>query len=230
MKIFAISDLHLSLFKPKSMDIFGEHWQDHWEKIQKDWRKKVTAADIVLLPGDLSWAMTLEEAKPDIAAICAMPGKKILMRGNHDFWWGSLNKVNSLLNDTAFALQNNAYAFGDVVIAGTRGWLCPNERNFSEEDEKIYRREIHRLKLSLNAARKKDGKKPIIVMMHYPPFNEDLDPSGFTELFNEYGVVKVIYGHLHAHSLNKAFEGNMGGVTYILVSCDHLNFQLKHIY
>jgi len=230
MKIFAISDLHLSLSKPKSMDVFGEHWQDHWEKIKDDWHKKVTADDIVLLPGDLSWAMNLKEAKPDIQAICAMPGRKVLMRGNHDFWWSSLNKVNSLLDDTAFALQNNAYVFGDVAIAGARGWLCPNERNFSEEDRKIYRREVHRLKLSLNAAEKKRQEKPVIVMMHYPPFNEDRAPSGFTRLIDEYDVKKVVYGHLHAHSLNTAFEGELNGVIYELVSCDHLDFGLKQIY
>ena len=155
MNIYAIGDLHLSGQSPKPMDIFGDHWTDHWPRIKESWQQAVSGDDVVLIPGDISWAMRLEEARCDLDAIGALPGRKIIMRGNHDYWWGSLSQVQSLLPPLMYALQNNSFVFEDCVIGGTRGWLCPGNHYFSApSDEKIYLREAGRLELSLAHARK----------------------------------------------------------------------------
>lgn len=230
MKIFAIGDLHLSSFSPKPMDVFGPHWAGHWARIQQSWHSLVSAEDVVLLPGDLSWAMRLEEARVDLGEICAMPGKKVILKGNHDFWWGSLSQVNSLLSNGTVALQNNCYVFGDYVIAGTRGWLCPGNRQYNAEtDEKIYLREAGRLELSLDCARKAAPNAKLIGMIHYPPSDADGSPSLFTDLLEKYGAVHVIYGHLHASSISGALSGLVRGVNYRLVACDAINFSLVRI-
>lgn len=230
MRIYAIGDLHLSGFSPKPMDVFGAQWNGHWERIRQDWRRRVSDDDLVLLPGDLSWAMRLEEARADLAEICALPGKKVVMKGNHDYWWGSLSQVNALLSGGAVALQNNCYVFGQYVVAGTRGWLCPGNRGFvAGTDEKLYLREAGRLTLSLQCARKAAPDATIIGMMHYPPSDADGSPSLFTELFEQYGAAHVVYGHLHAASISGALSGNVRGVCYTLVSCDAAGFSLVRV-
>lgn len=223
MKIFAISDLHLS-FAPyieKPMNIFGMRWENHEERLSEYWKELVCEEDTVLLGGDLSWGLRLEDAKFDLEWIDALPGRKILIKGNHDLWWGSINKLNSLYEDMDF-LQTNFFKVGDVAICGSRGWVCPGASDFREHDEKIYKRELIRLRFSLEAA-KKAGMQRIIGMLHYPPTNDRFHNSGFTELFSEFGVEKVIYGHLHGKdNFAKGFKGEMNGVSYDLTSCDYL--------
>lgn len=223
MHLYAISDLHLSGAVPtKAMDIFGPQWQDHAGKIEQAWKKLVAEDDVVLVPGDISWAMTMEEAKCDIDWIRALPGKKIIIKGNHDFWWGSIGRVRAMFGENMYALQNDCVTLSDIVIAGSRGWTCPNGSTDTPEDLKIYQREAIRMELSLQQA-KKTGL-PITVMMHYPPFNERQEDSLFTKLFADYGVERVIYGHLHGPGAKYAFCGVRDGVRYRLTSCDAVDF------
>lgn len=225
MRIYAISDLHLSGCCDKPMDVFGRHWDNHWEKIQQSWNSLVGEQDIVLLPGDLSWAMRLEEAHTDISAICAMPGKKVLLKGNHDFWWSSLSQVNSLLFNRTYVIQNNCIDFGEFVIAGTRGWICPGNRQYkADTDEKVYIRETMRLELSLSCAKKTAPDARLIGMMHYPPSDSSGYATSFTDIFEKYETEHVVYGHLHADSIQGALSGNVRGVRYSLVSCDAADF------
>lgn len=229
MKLFAISDLHLSEHTPKSMEIFGAHWSGHWEKIKADWEARVAGEDIVLVCGDLSWAMKLQEALPDLNAICRLPGRKILLKGNHDYWWSSASKVQAALFNGTQILQNGHFAMDDYLIVGTRGWTVPLG-TAAPDDEAIYRRESIRLALSIQGAANLHEGRKIVGMMHYPPFNERRQPSEFTRQFEEAGVNKVVYGHLHGESLAKVFEGVLNGVEYIMVSCDYTDFKLRQIY
>ncbi len=228
MDVYAISDLHLSGYQPKPMDVFGENWRDHWAKIRADWYKRVHESDLVLIPGDISWAMRLSEALVDLKQIEEMPGTKIILKGNHDYWWSSLTRLTSELNETMLVLQNNAFDFEDVSIAGTRGWTCPSSKEFKAEDEKIYLREVERLRLSLERIKPREDRK-IIAMMHYPPFNEKREPTGFTDLFEKFGVDTVLYGHLHDASAGMSFNGVHNGIVYQNVSCDFLEFKLKKV-
>ena len=227
MKLFAISDLHLSGHDPKPMDIFGAGWQNHWEKIMTDWQRRVTDDDLVLIGGDISWAMQLEAAQVDLDAIGTMPGKKLLLRGNHDYWWGSLSRVRSAMPEGMYVLQNDAWVFDHMVIAGTRGWNIPGGNHTSDQDRKIYARELQRLELSLkDAQRKRSEGMRLVAMLHFPPFDEQHRPSAVTELLEQYGVSLVVYGHLHGGHIRQAFEGELRGIQYRLVSCDKLNFAL----
>lgn len=228
MALYAIGDLHLSLSVDKPMDIFGEAWVRHEEKIKESWLSQVKEEDTVLMPGDISWATGFDEAMMDLKWIDGLPGRKILLRGNHDYWWTSLKKMKEAFPELEF-LQNNYFEIGDYIICGTRGWICPNNQNFDDHDEKIYSRELIRLKLSLDSAKKVKGKK-IIVMTHYPPTNDQFEPSGFTEIYETYGVSKVLYGHLHTEvSFKSGLQGTIGGVEYQLVSSDYVKFQLQKI-
>lgn len=228
MAIYAIADLHLSFSVDKPMDVFGEHWEGYEEKIKDNWLKTVNENDLVLIPGDISWAMHLRDAKIDLKWIDDLPGKKLLLKGNHDYWWSSLAKMEGLFESVYF-LHNNYFDYNGIAICGTRGWLCPNENKFTEHDEKIYKRELARLTLSLDSA-KKNGFKKIIVMMHYPPTNDQQENSGFIDIFKEYNITKVIYGHLHTkNAFNKSYKGIYDGIDYVLVSSDYLNFDLVKI-
>lgn len=228
MAIYAIGDLHLSGHSDKPMDIFGDHWIGHENKIKASWLKKVSENDAVLIPGDISWAMTLEKAMVDLEWIASLPGTKYLIRGNHDYWWKSITKLNLLFDSMNF-IQNNSFIYMEYVICGARGWICPNDYKFTDHDKKIYLREANRLEMSLKSA-KRQGDKEIIAMMHYPPTNEKLEPSLFTEIFEKYNVGHVIYGHLHDEtSHNCGLQGTYNGVNYRLTSCDYLNFELERI-
>ncbi|HEY5525545.1 MAG TPA: metallophosphoesterase, partial [Clostridium sp.] len=198
MALYAISDLHLGFNEDKPMDIFGEKWTGHPEKIKNNWIKKVNKEDTVLIAGDISWAMSSDSSGIDLQWVEELPGKKILSRGNHDYWWNSITKLNALFENTKF-LQNNYYSYEDYAICGTRGWTCPGGDKFTEKDKKIYLRELIRLRLSLDEA-KKNGFSKFIVMLHYPPTNERFEESDFVKIIKEYGVEKVIYGHLHGPS------------------------------
>lgn len=231
MRIFAISDLHLSGHEPKPMEVFGRRWEGHWARIQGAWKETVTNEDTVLIPGDISWAMTLEQVKVDLMEIAALPGTKILLRGNHDYWWSSINRIRSMLPGGMMAVQNDSLCIGSAVICGTRGWTCPGSSAWEGgSDEKIYQRELIRLRLTLDAAKRRlaDGGT-LIAMLHYPPFNERQEQSGFTELMEDFGVKIALYGHLHGISAGSAFEGCRHGVMYHMVSCDYLDFRPKLI-
>lgn len=231
MSIYAIADLHLSFGTNKPMDIFGQNWGNHWEKIKTDWLNKVTENDLVLLPGDFSWAMYLKDTYDDFKYLNNLPGKKILLKGNHDYWWTTLKSMREYLKENNFNnidfLYNNSYLFENYIITGTRGW----QWNDSEEDYKLLKREMLRLKLSLQDGVTNFGNdKKIIVCTHYPPFNTTKkEELNYIKLMNEYNVEKCIYGHLHGKAHNDAIQGNINGIEFRLVSCDYTDFKLQKI-
>ena len=223
MSIYAIGDLHLSLCPgvEKPMDMFGPEWVNHGERLKENWSNTVSEQDTVILAGDSSWGLKLEESFSDLDWIEALPGKKVLIKGNHDLWWTSINKLVKLYEGMHF-VQNNFFLADGVAICGTRGWICPGDNDFTSHDEKIYKRELMRLRFSLEEA-KKAGIPTIIGALHFPPTNDKMQGSGFTELFTEYGVKKVVYGHLHGkESFSKGLEAVFNGVEYHLVSLDKL--------
>lgn len=226
--IYAIGDLHLSLSVPnKAMDVFGAQWRDHADRIREAWQDTVSPDDLVLVPGDISWAMYLSDAQADLAFLGALNGTKLLLRGNHDYWWQSVTKVRTVLPPGMYALQNDVFRFGDVFVAGTRGWTVPASAHFKESaDRKLYERELIRLDLSLNRL---PTDAPRIGMLHYPPFSESGEPSAFVERFTAARVSDVVYGHLHGVSARTAFTGTHDGVNYHLVSADTLRFVPKLI-
>lgn len=229
MRIFAIGDLHLPGGDKKPMDVFGAHWENHFERISEDWRKRVTEQDVVLIPGDISWAMQLDRALEDLRRIGTLPGRKLILRGNHDYWWSSLTRVRALLPEGNWALQNDARDIGDAVVCGTRGWNVVADNSTDAQNLKIYRRELMRLELSLKDAAAKAQGRPIVCMLHFPPFGEKREVSCFTQLLEAYGVHTCVYGHLHGEGIRSAFEGERGGVRYKLVSCDSLGFRLHEV-
>ena len=230
MKIFAISDLHISTNTNKPMDIFGGNWVGYLDKIRADWSIKVSDDDLVLIGGDISWAMSLEDAKRDIDTLSNLKGKKVIIKGNHDYWWSGIGKVRDILPKDIYALQNDSVKFGNIVICGSRCWSVPGSPDFNEQDMKIYLREVERLKLSLKSAVNllEEGDK-LVALIHYPPFNVKHENSAFTEIFEEYGVDTVIYGHLHGKSVrsDKLFVKN--DVKYYLTSCDQVDNKLVEI-
>lgn len=231
MAIFAIGDLHLPGGDKKPMDVFGAHWENHFERIAEDWRARVKDEDIVLIPGDISWAMQLAPALEDLKRIAQLPGKILILRGNHDYWWSSLTQLRSNLPENMLAVQNDAFDCGEVVVCGTRGWTIPCTANATSQDEKLYRREAMRLEMSLSAAKNMAQGRSIIAMMHYPPLLPENAKTGtaFTELLSAYGVARCVYGHLHGPSVQRGYRGMYEGVRYDLVSCDALGFKLKEI-
>lgn len=231
MKIWGISDLHLSFSTDKPMDIFGDHWRDHPKKMAEAWDNLVSDNDLVLVPGDLSWAMKLTEAEQDLKWIGERPGIKILVKGNHDLWWSSISKVRSFLPKSCVALQNDAYDAGEVVIAGSRCWTAPGSFDYTEHDEKIYLRELERLKMSLNQAQKMAQGRPIIAAIHYPPFTMRKENTKFADLLEQYDVKVCVYGHLHGQkSFQYAFEGERNGIIYMMLSCDYLKFKPRLVW
>ncbi|NLI60679.1 MAG: serine/threonine protein phosphatase [Clostridiales bacterium] len=229
MKIFAISDLHLPGQQDKPMDVFGAHWKNHWGKIKENWIEAVSPQDIVLIPGDISWAMTLEEALVDLNDIATLPGNKIMIKGNHDYWWSSISRLRDRSHHSIYTIQNDSISLEDfpgLVFCGTRGWTAPGAKDFTEHDQKIFNREVSRLKLSLDAAK---GAPSIIVLLHFPPFDDKGQESEICHLIKQYPVKHVVFGHLHGDSLKGVIEGKINGVTYHLVSCDYLDFIPKLI-
>ena len=229
MSVFAIGDLHLPGHEQKPMDVFGSHWDRHFETVSENWRAKITDDDLVLIPGDISWAMQLSEAADDLNAIAQLPGTKLLLRGNHDYWWSSLSKLRSALPERMYVIQNDAMRFGSHVFCGTRGWNFPTpQQALSAQDEKVYLRELMRLRMSLDHARRLGGED-VTVMLHFPPLFADGISTAFTDILEEYGVKRVVYGHLHGAGIKIGFEGERAGISYHLVSCDALGFDPRCI-
>lgn len=227
MNIFAIGDLHLPGGDDKPMNVFGAHWEGHWDKIRADWRERVTEEDIVLIPGDISWAMRLEDAVPDLEQIGELPGRKILLRGNHDYWWGAISRVRDVLPRDMYALQNDALLLEGIAFCGSRGWTCPQGE--TGEDARLYARELLRLRISLERARQVQPQGPLIALTHYPPLAEGGAQTPVSDMMEEFGVGDVVYGHLHGASIRGAFAGEVNGVRYHFVSCDGLGFRLYQL-
>lgn len=231
MAVYAISDLHLSFGVDKPMNIFGEKWENYEKRIVSNWNKKVKEKDTVVIPGDISWAMTLKEAVKDFKFINDLPGKKIILRGNHDYYFSTVSKLNDFFKENNFdsieILRNNAFLLDDYIIAGTRGW-GKTENTDKVLDKKIIAREEIRLKLSLEFAKKinetLNEKKKILVAMHFPPFI-----GHFCDIMKEYNVKKCIYGHLHGYGHCMIKEGIIDGIDYKMVSCDYTKFDLVEL-
>lgn len=227
MRLFAIADPHLSRAAPKPMDIFGPGWQGHPDLFFERWSEVVREDDVVLVPGDISWAMRLDEALLDLRDIAALPGTKVLLRGNHDYWWPSITRLRDALPERMYALQNDALLVKGIVVAGTRGWICPGTHGFTEQDDKVYRREVERLKLSLTAAARLEGDYRV-VMLHFPPTNSRLEPSGFTELVRAEAPDALVYGHVHGEQVGLLKE--LDGVNVHFVAADALAFTPRLIH
>lgn len=223
MALYAIGDLHLCLGAPKPMDIFGGAWVGYMEKL-KEGLSGITEDDTTVLLGDLSWALGLEEAGADFAFINEIPGRKIILKGNHDYWWSTASKFYKFCQNNGFEnmfiLNNNHYEYGDMAICGTRGWFFEEERS-SDHDGKVFRRELQRLETSLISA----GDKMKYVFLHYPPRYKGYECKEILELLKKYEVRRCFYGHLHGPSHALAMEGLWDGVDYRLVAADKLNFR-----
>lgn len=244
MKIWAISDLHLSFgVLNKQMDIFGPQWIGYTEKIKKHWQEQVAAEDLVLIGGDISWALATTDALVDLNWIAALPGKKVLIKGNHDYWWSSYNKIQAIMPPNMYIIQNNAIRIEEVAIAGTRLWDT-DEYNFDplidfgpdpkikqvdkKETQKIFTRELQRLEMSLQQMDQNADIK--IAMTHYPPIGTDLQDSLASKILEKYGVNHCIFGHLHnVKKQTHPLFGKKNSVHYYLTSCDFLDFNLLQI-
>lgn len=229
MHIYAIGDLHLPGGQAKPMDVFGGKWRDHAAQIESNWKRIVRDGDVVLVPGDISWAMKLHEAAEDLAYVGRLPGSVVLSKGNHDYWWQAIGKVRSALGDGVRALQNDHLPLGDGwAICGSRGWNHPYAATFTAEDQKLYGRELQRFELSLKSA-VNAGLKPAVAMLHFPPAPADGRPTGFTDLLERYRVPVCVYGHLHGDAQRGALSGTLRGVVYHLVACDAIGFTPKWV-
>jgi uncharacterized protein len=231
MRIWAIADLHLSFASSKPMDVFGDRWRDHPQRIATYWRTFVAPNDLVLLAGDTSWALKLPAALPDLAWIDALPGRKVLTKGNHDYWWDYARKgrfpEGGALPPSLALVEADAVEVGGWVLCGTRAWVTPGQPHFDPAtDERIYTRELGRLERALaSAARLADGGKPIGVLLHYPPFLPDGSPTQFAQMIAAAGARFCVYGHLHRRNdWDQATQGEHDGVRYHLTSCDYLGF------
>jgi len=228
MSVFAISDLHLALGIDKPMDIFGSRWLNYMGKIEKSWTETVSSQDYVVIPGDISWATYLGQTLEDFRFIENLPGVKIISKGNHDYWWTTIRKLEEFISANGFKtirfMHNNSHVLEEFALCGTRGWKCPGDDEFGDEDLKIYRRELQRLRMSLVDAKRHDGRK-LVAALHYPPFDSKGEPSGFVEVMRDFGVHICLYGHLHGESFRNAVTGIVGGIDYRLVSADYLNFR-----
>jgi predicted phosphohydrolase len=223
MQVFAIGDLHLSSLG-KSMDIFGPQWRDHHKRLAENWTRAVAPEDIVLIAGDLSWALKLPEAIADLEWVEKLPGLKILVRGNHDYWWSSRRKVNAVLPPGMTAINASAWNSKDLSVVGTRGWNLPGTSMFGERDQKLYLREVNRLKIALEEVPREENRK-IVALFHYPPLTKAIPCSGFTDLLESFRVSICVYAHFHGEDQKIAFQGTKNNVTYVFVACDYLGFK-----
>ena len=226
MALYAISDLHLSNSVAKPMDVFGGKWQGYMEKIERNWTHLVSEEDTVVIGGDISWGINLEQALADFQMLQRLPGKKIILKGNHDLWWSTVRKMTQFLQDHQIDriefLFNNCFVYEDIGLCGTRGWFF--EENFKEDhDEKIFRRELIRLETSLKEAQKR-GVSEMNCFLHYPPIYSNFRCGEIIDLLKTYGVSRCVYGHLHSDSLRYAVTGEQEGIEFILTSGDFIDF------
>jgi len=242
-RVWAIGDLHLSFgVADKSMDIFGPAWEGHAAQIEAHWRKIVRPEDLVLIPGDISWALRLEEALPDLRWIDSLPGTKVMIKGNHDYWWGSLKKLTEALPPSLHVIQNNAFAWKGIAIGGARLWdtpeyrfgqfveIQPNPKAREPEEliqeelsQKLFDRELERLKLSLQQLDPHAHTR--IAMTHYPPISADLQPSRAAQILEQHQIHTCVFGHLHNIKTDQPLFGTSRGVRYLLTSADYIRFQ-----
>lgn len=227
MAIYVIADLHLSFSQDKPMSIFGENWEGHSEKIKNNWISKVKPEDTVVLPGDFSWAMYLQDTYKDFEYLNSLPGKKLLLKGNHDYWWTTVTNMRNFLEENKFKnidfIYNNSYLVENKILTGTRGWNLLDTENSS----KMIKRESIRLQLAIEDGIKKYGDdKEIIVFMHYPPISNTNKKSDFLKILKQYNIKRCYYGHLHGKSHQDAVEGIVDGIEFKLISADYLNFDV----
>lgn len=225
MSLFVIADLHLSFGCNKPMDVFPG-WKDYTQRLEQNWRSLVKESDTVVIAGDVSWAMKLEETEQDFAFIHRLPGQKILMKGNHDYWWSTKSKIERFLQEKGFTsmkvLHNNAYIVENVAVCGTRGWLYNSE---TEEDIKIVNREVGRLVASLDEAVRQDAHAQPIVFLHYPPVYGNMACAGILDVLETRHIEQCYFGHIHGNQASKkAVRGNYHGIKMHLISCDYVNF------
>ena len=226
MALYTIADLHLACSVDKPMDIFGGRWQNYMEKTEKRWSALVQSSDTVVIGGDISWGIDFKQSLADFQYLNRLPGRKIILKGNHDLWWNTAKKMNAFLQENEFEniffLHNNCFFYEDIALCGTRGWFF--EEEFQEcHDEKIFRRELLRLEASLKAADLQPHSEKYC-FLHYPPIFSNFRCGEIIDLMKKYGVTRCIYGHLHSDSLRWAVEGEREGITYTLVSGDHIDF------
>ncbi len=246
MNVWAIGDLHLSFGVPnKSMEVFGPAWREHAQKIEESWNSLIAADDLVLIPGDISWAIRLDEARPDLEWIDRLPGTKVLLKGNHDYWWGSLKQLVAALPPSLHVIQNDSFLWKGVAIGGSRLWDSPEYRfgefiDYQESsspkapeqeecaiqadlDQKIFTRELQRLEMSLGSL---PSDAPVrIAMTHYPPIGADLQPSAASQILERHRIQICVFGHLHSVKSSCSLFGTKNGVRYVLASSDYLRFQ-----
>jgi len=236
MSIYIIGDLHLAFSQDKPMSIFGQNWEKHHEKIKQNWIEKVKPQDTVILAGDFSWATYLEDTYEDFSYLNTLPGKKILLKGNHDYWWTTITSMKRYLEENKIEnvdfLFNNSFEIEDKLFVGTRGWTLLD----SENSQKMINREVSRLELSIKSAIEKYGEeKEIIAIMHYPPISNNLMKNKYTynskflDIMKKYNIKKCYYGHLHGASHKDAIEGKIEGIEFKLISADYLDFKLYEI-
>ena len=228
-RIFAIGDPHLSRAKPKPMDIFGDHWENHAERIFDACRRLVSDDDLIIFAGDISWGTRLDEALPDLDDIGALPGRKLLLKGNHDYWWQSRSKIEQAVHPSIALLHCDSHVFEGTAIVGGRGWSLPGGEDTTAEDEKIFRRELERLRLSLASL---EGKRydRVLAAMHYPPLTSSGDATDVTDLLGRHGVRVCVYGHLHGGGIGAGFTGERAGIYFKLLSADSVDFTPVEVY
>ncbi len=240
MSVYAISDLHLSFQQPvtpgqwahlkqaKPMDLFGTHWRNHPQRVYEQWLACVQPRDTVLMAGDLSWGLRLEECKYDFAYLAMLPGQIVLGRGNHDLWWQSEAKIRAALPSNVTPLHHRAIQVEGKTVVSTRGWVCPGSKEFSVEDAKIYQRELCRLELALQAGKALGGEQ--VLMLHYRPTNDRFEKNEVIELLLAYGVTRCIYGHLHGADTSKHMPPEQWGIRFDLTSADYLQFKPLYLW
>ena len=228
MAVFVIGDLHLSFGSTKPMDIFPG-WENYHERLRENWERRISPDDTIVLAGDTSWAMTIRQAIPDFIWLDRLPGKKLLLKGNHDYWWGSITSMNHVLLSHGITgisfLHNNSFFADGLNLCGSRGWLFETGQ---EHDTKIIRREAMRIEASLKSV--KDKCAPVILFLHYPPVYADQEMPDFIQLMRSYGIECCYYGHIHGAGSRGAIEGMFRGIRLRLVSADYTGFDLVPVY
>jgi predicted phosphohydrolase len=223
VRLLAIADPHLSTSEPKPMTVFGPGWAGHPQAFFDGWNETVRPDDAVIVAGDISWALRLPAALPDLQAIAALPGQKVLLRGNHDYWWPAIGKLRASLPPGMRAIQNDSLVIGETAIAGTRGWVCPGSEGFTEEDERIYRREVERFRLAVASLQGKQYRR-LVLALHFPPTNPRFAASGFTEIIESAKPDAVVYGHLHGVHVGRVLR-EWKGIPLHFVAADAVNFR-----